>query len=71
MSDVYRVDGMTCHGCVRAVSNALQANIPHAGITVDLQRGLVCIDGQVDEAVVRAAVEQAGFQFKGKSAGDY
>ena len=61
----YRVTGMTCGGCVRAVTSALRAQAPDAGVEVDLPNGLVRVAG-VDEAGVRRAVEEAGFDFAGR-----
>jgi copper chaperone CopZ len=63
----YRVDGMTCEGCVRAVTRALQGVAQGREITVDRARARVEIIGaEVDESVLRAAVEDAGFVFAGR-----
>ncbi|MBI3505738.1 MAG: heavy-metal-associated domain-containing protein [Proteobacteria bacterium] len=61
----YRVTGMTCGGCVRAVTNAIRASAPAASVAVDLPAGKVTVDG-LDEAGVRRAVEDAGFAFAGR-----
>lgn len=63
----YRVTGMTCGGCVRAVTKALVAKAPHAKIEVDLAGALVRIAGGPDDAGVRQAIEAAGFGFAGRS----
>jgi copper chaperone len=62
----YRVSGMTCGGCVRAVTNAIRASAPAASVAVDLPGGKVMVGG-LDEAGVRRAVEEAGFAFAGKA----
>ncbi len=60
----YRVSGMTCGGCVRAVTNAIRASAPAASVSVDLPAGKITVGG-LDEAGVRRAVESAGFSFAG------
>lgn len=68
MTQRFRVSGMTCDGCARAVTNAIKSRAPSAKIIVDLKAGEVQVDGPVDEAVVSAAVEDAGFTFGGRAA---
>ncbi len=62
----YRVNGMTCGGCVRAVTGAIRASAPGASVAVDLPAGKITVSG-LDEAGVRRAVEEAGFDFAGKA----
>ena len=62
MSTRYTIEGMTCGGCVNAVTKALK----RAGFEaqVDLASNSAEIDGTPDtEAVVRA-VRSAGFEAK-------
>ena len=61
----YRVSGMTCDGCVRSVTKAVTLALPQAKVKVDLEKGLVTVDGAADAARVAAAVEGAGFVFEG------
>ena len=59
----YRVEGMTCDHCVRAV-RAEVAEVPGVvDVDVDLaaKRVTVTSEGDVDAAAVRAAVEAAGY----------
>ena len=65
MSRTYRVQGMSCGGCVRAVTKAIRRRAPVAEISVDLDKGLVTVEGEAPEAEVREAVAQAGFEFGG------
>lgn len=63
-TSTYRVDGMTCDHCVRSV-RAEVAQVP--GVTdvdVDLAGGSVTVtsEGEIDDAAVRAAVEEAGYE---------
>ena len=65
MSDTYLVSGMTCEGCVRAVTNAIERAIPGATVAVDLDSGKVTIDGADGDKLVAEAVDDAGFTFGG------
>ncbi len=59
------VKGMTCEGCVRAVTRALKAQDSTAIVTVDLPSGKVTIDGALSEDQASAAIENAGFTLTG------
>ncbi len=67
MSETYKVDGMTCDGCARSVTNAITKLAPNAKVTVDLPTGAVSVDGAAAE-LVKSAVENAGFDFMGAAA---
>ena len=67
MSEKYKVDGMTCGGCARSVTNAITKLAPNARVEVDLPTGIVTVDG-ADADAVKDAVEGAGFDFGGKAA---
>ena len=63
----YTVVGMTCGHCVNAVTEEVSA-VPGVGtVDVDLESGglTVTSDAPVDEAAVRAAVEEAGYSVAG------
>ena len=63
----YTVVGMTCGHCVTAVTEEVSAVPGVTGVDVDLASGglTVTSDAPVDEAVVRAAVEEAGYEVAG------
>jgi len=65
MNRSYRVKGMSCGGCVRAVTNAIRRRVPQAGVSVDLESGLVTVEGEATEAAIRGAVADAGFEYIG------
>lgn len=67
MTQRYKIEGMTCGGCVRAVTRALQAAAPQARITVDLSSQTAEIDDSVPQATVAAAIDGSGFKFLGKA----
>ncbi|SDE67459.1 Copper chaperone CopZ [Blastococcus fimeti] len=63
----YTVVGMTCGHCVASVTEEVSA-VPGVGaVEVDLESGglTVTSDAPVDEAAVRAAVEEAGYSVAG------
>lgn len=65
MSKTYIVEGMTCSGCVNAVTKAIKAKDGSAEVNVDLETRKVQVEGTLDETAVIAAVEDAGFDYKG------
>lgn len=65
MSNTYIVEGMTCSGCVNAVTNAIKAKDESAVVSVDLDAGKVQVEGSLAEAAIIEAVEDAGFDYKG------
>lgn len=66
--NAYRIDGMTCDGCARAVTRAVEAVAGGRELRVDRARGRVEIGGApLDEATLRAAIADAGFVFAGRA----
>lgn len=61
----YRVDGMTCEGCARAVTAAVRKRAPDAFVEVDVSMGMVRVGGEAGENTVREAIERAGFTWVG------
>ncbi|MGD9705288.1 MAG: heavy-metal-associated domain-containing protein [Acidimicrobiia bacterium] len=60
----YTVTGMTCDHCVASVREEIGELSGVREIAVDLPTGLVTVttDAQVDDADIRAAIEDAGYQ---------
>lgn len=69
MPKSYRVTGMTCQGCVNAVTRAIVRRLPDAKVAVDLPKGIVAVEaaGLVDD-MVKTAVTDAGFTYNGAAA---
>lgn len=67
MSETYTVHGMTCGGCAKSVTNAIQAAAPGAEVEVNLDAKTVSVEGAGEDAV-KQAVADAGFEFVGKAA---
>jgi copper chaperone len=61
----YTVEGMTCDGCVKTLTRALERALPSVKIDVTLEGGKVNVDGEHTEEAVRQAVEDAGYDFVG------
>ena len=63
----YTVVGMTCGHCVSSVTEEVSAVPGVSAVDVDLESGglTVTSDAPVDEAAVRAAVEEAGYSVAG------
>jgi copper chaperone len=63
MSTVYTVVGMTCEHCVASVTEEVGEVPGVESVAVDLASGAVEVSGtDVDDAAVRAAVEEAGYR---------
>ena len=66
-SSTYTVTGMTCGHCVSAVTEEISQLPGVQAVDVDLASGAVTVtsDAPVEEAAVRAAVEEAGYEVAG------
>jgi copper chaperone len=64
---VYNVAGMTCGHCVDSVKQEVGQIAGVTRVDADLASGQVTVssDGPVDDALVRDAVEEAGYEVKG------
>ena len=61
----YTVTGMTCEHCVASVTEEVGELAGVTGVAVDLPAGAVTVTSTepLSDADVRAAVEEAGYQF--------
>ena len=64
MAGIYWVEGMTCQGCVEALTRAIKHRAPTAAVTIDLGSGRLEVDDRTSEADLRAAVGAAGFTLR-------
>jgi copper chaperone CopZ len=64
VTSTYRVTGMTCEHCVRAVSDELSALSGVEAVEVNLDAGAVTVISAAPliDAQVRAAVDEAGYE---------
>ncbi|WP_017940132.1 heavy-metal-associated domain-containing protein [Zestomonas thermotolerans] len=59
---IFKVRGMSCGHCVRAVTQALQARDPQARVQVDLGTGEVRVEGSLSDTAVLEAIREEGYQ---------
>lgn len=59
---VMQVDGMTCQGCVGAVTRTIKRLDPQAEVTVDLPHGRVAVTTRAQSVEVAQAINKAGYE---------
>jgi copper chaperone len=62
----FEVTGMTCDHCKQAVESEIEALDDVAEVVVDVDRGLVTVDGLPTEKEITEAIERAGYEVAGK-----
>ncbi len=65
-----RVEGMSCGHCAKAVREAIVAACPGAKVEVDVEAGIVTVEGTDDRETVARAVRDAGYEVKEEVLGD-
>jgi copper chaperone len=60
----YTVHGMTCDHCVLSVREEVGDVAGVEDVRVDLATGRLLVAGDADDAVVRAAVAEAGYEVR-------
>ena len=58
----FKVSGMSCGHCVRAVTQAIKALDPAAQVDVDLAAGVVQVDSDVPAVQLEAAIRGEGYE---------
>ena len=58
----FKVSGMSCGHCVRAVTQAIQALDQAARVEVDLAAGRVSVESVLDAAQIQAAIREQGYE---------
>jgi copper chaperone len=66
MANVYKVEGMSCGGCSSSVEQAIKSVAPTASVQIELDDGLVRVDGVDDDGLIQQAIESAGFVYAGR-----
>lgn len=61
----YRVNGMTCGGCVKHVEKALRGVPGVLGVSVDLAKGTATVEGPASPEALAAQVSEAGYEWLG------
>ncbi len=62
MELLMKVEGMTCQGCVAAVTKAVQRLDPAAQVSVDLEAGRVAVVTDAQAIDVAQALGRAGYE---------
>lgn len=65
MAKTYKVLGMSCDGCVKSITKAIQSATPGATVEVNLDAKEVSVEGVDDNETIQQAVEKAGFEYAG------
>ena len=66
MELTYAVAGMSCSHCEAAITSEVSGVSGVESVDVDLERKLVVVRGDdVDDAAVRAAIDEAGYEAAG------
>lgn len=62
MQHIFKVEGMTCGHCERAVQQALQAVDAQAQVSIDRANQQVRVTSQSDATSLAAAIREEGYQ---------
>jgi copper chaperone len=57
----FDIPDMSCGHCVSTVSKAIKSADPEAVANIDLMRRKATVESKTDPAVIRAALEAAGY----------
>lgn len=57
----FQIDNMTCGGCARSVTKAIQSVDPQAKVEIDLPQKGVIVESGASQSAVAAVLEDAGF----------
>lgn len=63
---VLDVKGMTCQGCVNAVTRIIKKNDPQADVKIDLQSGRVEAQSALAADALAKAISAAGYEAQAK-----
>lgn len=58
----FKVSGMSCGHCVRAITQAIQMLDQAATVEVDLAAGLVRVEGSLNAEQIQTAIREEGYQ---------
>lgn len=64
----FQVNGMTCGGCARAVTNAVKTVDAAATVQVDLAAKCVTVETAAEAERVQSAIEEAGYEVERRAA---
>jgi copper chaperone len=59
---IFSVTNMTCGGCVRSITKAIQMADPRASVSADLQTRRVAVETSLRTDEVKAVLARAGYE---------
>lgn len=68
MEQHFKVSGMSCGHCVRAVTEAVHEVDGAAMVQVDLPTSMVTVQSSAEPAALGAAITDAGYEVQGMAA---
>lgn len=60
--DTVKIKGMSCRHCVGSTRKALEKIPGISNVTVDLEKGEACFDGDIEMSKVKEAITRIGFE---------
>jgi copper chaperone len=61
MTRVYRVPDISCDHCKHAIEAEVAKVVDVESVDVDVEHRTVTVTGEADDSVVRAAIDEAGY----------
>ena len=61
---IFDVTGMTCGGCAKAITKAIERLDPQATVKVDVAGGKVSVSSDAPMTKIAEVIEAAGFEAK-------
>jgi copper chaperone len=65
----FEVEGMSCGHCIRAITRALHTLDPDARVDVDLEQGIVTVEGAILVDAATDAITHAGYTVRERGVG--
>ncbi|WP_127142816.1 heavy-metal-associated domain-containing protein [Pelagibacterium montanilacus] len=57
----FQIDNMTCGGCARSVTKAIQTIDPEAKVDIDLGAKVVRVTSSAEQATIAAELDDVGY----------
>lgn len=67
MSWTVEVENMSCGGCVNSITKGLHTITGVGEVTVDLEKGVISMEGEFDQDAVLAKLSKMGYPQKGNN----
>lgn len=57
----FKVEGMTCGGCIKSINNALRSLDPEVKVSADLESKTLRVESSKSQKDLSALIEEAGY----------